>query len=44
MRIPAVSGRNTHTERRDNKDFAVFIDTGSGIVLEQLDLREYELF
>ena len=31
------------TGRRDDKDFAVFIDTGSGIVLEQLDLQEYGL-
>ena len=31
------------TGKRDDKDFAVFIDTGSGRVLEQLDLQEYDL-
>ena len=31
------------TGQRDDKDFAVFIDTGSGIVLEQLDLHEHDL-
>jgi len=31
------------TGQRDDKDFAVFIDTGSGIILEQLDLQEHDL-